>query len=187
MIVDAVAKRQHALKIDLKYGWWSTRLYLIAALAERLTHVRRILIIKTGLSAEEFIGRISTAAIQSIIGPKVPVLDNFLRGCNYRPASFGGSRCARKERPQRTPGAQLPGRVDGPRPHCLSVTRTSRKITGRRRTCIAVYFACELGRCAPIEADPISVGPCVSSDTIWARTDLARAVNDRSPFTAWPG
>lgn len=76
-IVDAVANQQQALKIDLATVWWSTRLYLIAALAERLTRVRRILIIKGSPPAEEFIGQISTATIQSIIGPKLPVLDNF--------------------------------------------------------------------------------------------------------------
>jgi hypothetical protein len=36
---------QRALKIDLKSTWWSTRLYLIAALAERFTGVRRILVV----------------------------------------------------------------------------------------------------------------------------------------------
>ena len=77
-IVDAVANQQQALKIDLATVWWSTRLYLIAALAERLTRVRRILIVKrSSPSAEEFIGQISTATIQSIIGPKLPALDNF--------------------------------------------------------------------------------------------------------------
>jgi hypothetical protein len=65
--------------------WWSTRLYLIAALAERLTQVRRILIVKSSSPAEEFIGQISTAAIQSIIGPKLPVLDNFRAALRARP------------------------------------------------------------------------------------------------------
>lgn len=76
-IIDAVANQQHALKIDLASVWWSTRLYLIAALAERLTQVRRILIVKSNAVAEEFIGQISTAAIRSTIEPKLPVLDNF--------------------------------------------------------------------------------------------------------------
>ena len=84
-IVDAVANQQHALKIDLAYVWWSTRLYLIAALAERLTQVQRILIVKSSPPAEEFIGQISTAAIQSIIGPKVSVLDNFRAALRARP------------------------------------------------------------------------------------------------------
>lgn len=84
-IVDAVANQQHALKIDFAYVWWSTRLYLIAALAERLTQVRRILIVKSSPLAEEFIGQISTAAIQSIIGPKLLVLDNFRAALRTRP------------------------------------------------------------------------------------------------------
>jgi hypothetical protein len=49
-IVDAIRRAgdQRALKIDLSSTWWSTRLYLIAALAERLTNVRRILIVNSG-------------------------------------------------------------------------------------------------------------------------------------------
>jgi hypothetical protein len=35
---------QRALKIDLATTWWSTRLYLIASLAQRLTQARRILV-----------------------------------------------------------------------------------------------------------------------------------------------
>jgi hypothetical protein len=87
-IVDAVANQQQALKIDLASVWWSTRLYLIAALAERLTRVRRILIVKNSPPAEEFIGQISTAAIQSIIGPKIPELDNFRTVLRARPIIF---------------------------------------------------------------------------------------------------
>jgi hypothetical protein len=87
-IIDAVANQQRALKIDLTYVWWSTRLYLIAALAERLTQVRRILIVKISSPAEEFIGQISTAAIQSIIGLKLPVLNNFQATLRARPTIF---------------------------------------------------------------------------------------------------
>ena len=49
-IVEAIrgAGDRRALKIDLRSTWWSTRLYLIAALAERLTNVRRILIVRSG-------------------------------------------------------------------------------------------------------------------------------------------
>ena len=41
--IIAAGDRQRALKIDLATTWWSTRLYLIAALADRLTRARRIL------------------------------------------------------------------------------------------------------------------------------------------------
>jgi hypothetical protein len=41
---------QRALKIDLATSWWSTRLYLIASLANRLTQARRILVIDTRLA-----------------------------------------------------------------------------------------------------------------------------------------
>src|SRR5436309_4621201 len=42
----AAGDHQHALKIDLSTTWWSSRLYLIASLAHRLTQVRRILIVQ---------------------------------------------------------------------------------------------------------------------------------------------
>jgi hypothetical protein len=41
--IIAAGDHQHALKIDLATTWWSTRLYLIATLAHRLTQARRIL------------------------------------------------------------------------------------------------------------------------------------------------
>lgn len=46
-IVEAARASQCALKIDLASTWWSTRLYLLAALAERMTEVRRILVVNT--------------------------------------------------------------------------------------------------------------------------------------------
>lgn len=45
--IIAASDRQCALKLDLKTPWWSTRLYWIALLAEQLTKVRRILIVRT--------------------------------------------------------------------------------------------------------------------------------------------
>ena len=51
---------QHrVLRIDLTSTWWSTRLYLTAFLAERLTDVRRLVIVK----GAEFVGLLSTSAI----------------------------------------------------------------------------------------------------------------------------
>ena len=41
------AANQRALKIDLATTWWSTRLYLMASLAQRLTEARRILVVDT--------------------------------------------------------------------------------------------------------------------------------------------
>ncbi len=79
---------QRALKVDLSTTWWSTRLYLIAALAERLTQVRRILVVMganmVGVPpalpqpmalGEEFIGQLSTHAILSAI--RAPQIDKF--------------------------------------------------------------------------------------------------------------
>jgi len=78
---------QRALKINLSTTWWSTRLYLIAALAERLTQVRRILIVDSGTAApgggaapspeERFVGQLSIGAILSTIESRVPALGEF--------------------------------------------------------------------------------------------------------------
>jgi hypothetical protein len=49
--IMAAGDHQHALKIDLKTIWWSTRLYLIATLAQRLTQARRILVVDSSPNA----------------------------------------------------------------------------------------------------------------------------------------
>jgi|GEM_PF-967825 len=95
-----------ALKIDLATVWWSTRLYLLAALANRLTQVRRILIIDTsgtntpnasvGKPAadavppadERFVGQLSSAAVVSTIGLKVPALTTFEQSLRARAPAF---------------------------------------------------------------------------------------------------
>ncbi|MGA8728938.1 MAG: DUF4062 domain-containing protein [Terracidiphilus sp.] len=101
--------QQRALKLDLVTTWWSTRLYLIAALAERLTQVRRILIVNTlGNSVapvvagsqpvasaqvvssveEQFVGQLSTGAILSTIESKVPMLGTFKLWLQNRAPGF---------------------------------------------------------------------------------------------------
>ena len=87
-----------ALKIDLATTWWSTRLYLIAVLADRLTAVQRILIVdstRTGrLPAtqpppERFIGQLSITEILDVIGKSVPELGVFLDACTKRSLDYG--------------------------------------------------------------------------------------------------
>jgi hypothetical protein len=88
----AAGDQQRALKIDLATTWWSTRLYLMASLAQRLTQARRILVVHTvdtrdsaGMPAqdatpskeERFVGQLSTNVILSTIGPKSPALGEF--------------------------------------------------------------------------------------------------------------
>jgi Domain of unknown function (DUF4062) len=98
--------QQRALKLDLTTTWWSTRLYLIAALAERLTQVRRILIVNTAVTPlasgaegsppipivsaveEQFVGQLSTGAILSTIGSKVTALETFKLWLQNRPSGF---------------------------------------------------------------------------------------------------
>src|SRR5208337_3958951 len=53
------AGQNRVLQIDLNMTWWSTRLYLTAFLAERLTDVRRFVVVK----GVEFVGLLSTSAI----------------------------------------------------------------------------------------------------------------------------
>lgn len=103
--IVAAGDHQHALKIDLATTWWSTRLYLIATLAHRLTQSRRILVVDTKPDAvpstaavpasttlqrveERFIGQLSTGAIVSTIGPKLPALLTFEQLLRTRPVEY---------------------------------------------------------------------------------------------------
>jgi hypothetical protein len=97
--IIAAGDRQHALKIDLATTWWSTRLYLIATLAQRLTQARRILVVdSTGKTApmpgaaqpveERFVGQLSTSAILTVIGPKAAALGAFALWLQARPVGY---------------------------------------------------------------------------------------------------
>jgi len=98
-ITQAIIHAGHALKIDLAETWWSTRLYLIASLAQRLTQARRILIVDTSLVRtpppglpvppdERFVGQLSTGAILSVIGAKSPQLQAFEASLQARPLAY---------------------------------------------------------------------------------------------------
>jgi len=112
-IQNAALQGQCALKIDLKTSWWSTRLFLLAALAERFTQVRRILIVdtspprpdpaaaaspdpqapaqpasKASTTKERFIGQLATGAILSIIGPKLTQLGKYQNCLQNRAEAF---------------------------------------------------------------------------------------------------
>ena len=108
--IVAAGDHQRALKIDLGTTWWSTRLYLIAALAERLTRARRILIVDRtplpvppppaapgmtrppGVPIERFVGQLSTSAVRATIGPRVPALARFADWLDARRIPFGDVR-----------------------------------------------------------------------------------------------
>jgi hypothetical protein len=64
------AGQQRVLKIDLNTIWWSTRLYLTSALAERLTDVRRIVVAQ----GDEFVGLLSTQWIMTTLAAMHPTL-----------------------------------------------------------------------------------------------------------------
>ena len=98
--------QQRAFKIDLATTWWSTRLYLIASLANRLTQARRILIVDTtkqtprrgspsdppsadpALPEERFVGQLSTSAILATLGPKSAALGKFEQLLQARPVGY---------------------------------------------------------------------------------------------------
>jgi hypothetical protein len=67
------AGQQRVLKIDLGTVWWSTRLYLTAALAERVTSVRRIVVAR----GQTFVGLISTSTILATLPAHHPLLARF--------------------------------------------------------------------------------------------------------------
>ena len=104
-IIFAGNNQQQALKIDLHTTWWSTRLYMIATLANRLTKARRIIIVdtrpKTRMDAnakpgntgqsqmpERFIGQLSTTTIVATIGSKIRALKRFERWLNKRQIEY---------------------------------------------------------------------------------------------------
>ncbi|MDM0084569.1 DUF4062 domain-containing protein [Variovorax sp. J31P179] len=102
--IVAAGDHQRALKIDIRTTWWSTRLYLIAVLADRLTQARRILVVDTTpaettgetvvqsptLQAieERFVGQLSTRAILTTIGPRLPALGIFAQWLQARPIGY---------------------------------------------------------------------------------------------------
>jgi hypothetical protein len=112
-IVEAARASQCALKIHLASTWWSTRLYLLAALAERMTEVRRILVVNTAsadagatpanvqaaaaggagavklsIAEERFVGQISTASAISVLEPKNEAMGRFQSSLQARSARF---------------------------------------------------------------------------------------------------
>jgi hypothetical protein len=107
-IADTIrnAGDSRALKIDLRTEWWSTRLYLIAALAERLTGVRRVLIVDSRPpdqqnapytvppspanpdASETFVGQLATITILSTIRSKTPAIETFEAWLRDRSPAF---------------------------------------------------------------------------------------------------
>ncbi|MEY2401682.1 MAG: hypothetical protein QOJ08_1793 [Ilumatobacteraceae bacterium] len=84
--LTTVKPTQHVVKIDLGDTWWSTRLFLVAALAEQLTQIRRILIVRrsdalpqsaAGFHRTAFVGQLSTKSAMKTIMPMTPALGRF--------------------------------------------------------------------------------------------------------------
>ncbi len=76
------ADQNRVLKIDLipKHPWWSTRLFLISMLAERLTDVCRILVVSDGT----FVGLLATRWIISVLETKHPILTKIAKKVSNR-------------------------------------------------------------------------------------------------------
>lgn len=72
-IVIAGQNQQRALKISLATAWWSTRLFLIAALAERLTQVRRILNVDSKIPDALSRVQLLPPVVSSILPPAGPM------------------------------------------------------------------------------------------------------------------
>ncbi len=68
--IGAARPSQRVLKIDLRDVWWSTRLYLAAALAERLTQVRWLLVVDSSsqTDGERLVGLLPTSAVLALVG-----------------------------------------------------------------------------------------------------------------------
>jgi hypothetical protein len=99
--IIAAGDTGRALKIDLATSWWSTRLYLIAALASCFTHVQRILVVDSRptdnpeqstaavhdssvLRDERFVGQLSINAILTTLEPPVIATSTFLTSMQGR-------------------------------------------------------------------------------------------------------
>jgi hypothetical protein len=109
--IIAAGDHQRALKIDLATTWWSTRLYLIASLAQRLTQARRILVVDTTKSdavsagagvappvlcnppRSDSLGSSQPAQYCPPIGPKVPALGIFAQWLQARPIGYNQGAC----------------------------------------------------------------------------------------------
>jgi Domain of unknown function (DUF4062) len=104
--ISEASLRQRVFKIDLVNTWWSSRLFLISALAERLTNIRRIVVVHTppprspedngsdvpqsilpriGDPPAMFVGMLSTSAILKTIGAMSPAFGRFADWLSKQP------------------------------------------------------------------------------------------------------
>lgn len=95
MFTDAIVAAQstRVVRIDIGTEWWSTRLFLLAYLMQRLTDVRRVLVEVSRPSRgsvaprpAEFCALLSTDAIKRYIAPMHAQIGQFLERVAKRPA-----------------------------------------------------------------------------------------------------
>lgn len=79
--IAAAGAAQRVLKVDLREVWWSTRLYLAAALSERLTQVRWLLVVDSARHPDEerFVGLVATSALLAVLARMHPQAARFER------------------------------------------------------------------------------------------------------------
>jgi hypothetical protein len=80
--VGEATMSQQVFRIDLADDWWHTRLYLLAALAERLTRARRVLVVTRRLPEDDarrfaFVGLLGTRIILATLRPTLPQFADF--------------------------------------------------------------------------------------------------------------
>jgi hypothetical protein len=80
-IVEVRGRGYQSLTIDLDTEWWSTKLFLLAALAARFSDVQRIAVVE-GL---RFVGLLSLATISRGLLPTDPLLGRFTRSLTRKP------------------------------------------------------------------------------------------------------
>lgn len=76
--------RQRTVRISLSTGWWSTRLFLLAFLCERLTQIRRILVTERVADGARFVGLVPTDTAVDVFRTLHPRLERFIERTSGR-------------------------------------------------------------------------------------------------------
>lgn len=66
-----------AAAIDLSTTWWSTRLYLLAAIGQKLGDLRRIVVVQKEGDRERFVGMASTSSVRAALSRIHPEAQRF--------------------------------------------------------------------------------------------------------------
>ncbi len=80
-LIDLVSKPTPTLvaAVDIHTTWWSTRLYLLAAIGQKLGDLRRIIVVDADQGKQRFVGMASASSVRSALRRIHPQADNFER------------------------------------------------------------------------------------------------------------